>query len=109
MVVIGPRLKVEVLGEGYALIPETPSFGKVSRKRFDESKATSSGSVRGTSLGRFSLFKMEETFLLGLIFHLGVVLVLVEPQGLFGWRLENHKNAFFLSHCSYEASNFGRP
>ena len=54
---IGPRLKVGVLGEGYAWISETPSFAKVSRKRFRESKASGSKSVRGTSLGRGSRFK----------------------------------------------------
>ena len=54
---VGPRLKVGVLGEGYAWIPETPSFTKVSRRRFGESKASDSGSVCGTSLGHFSIFK----------------------------------------------------
>ena len=53
----GPRFKVGVLNEGYAWIPETPSFAKVSRRRFGESKAPSSGSVRGTSSGRCSGFK----------------------------------------------------
>ena len=42
----GPRFKVGVLGEAYVLIPETPSFTKVSRGRFGESKAMSSGSVK---------------------------------------------------------------
>ena len=54
---VGPRLKVGVLGEGYTWIPETPSFTKVSRRRFGESKALGSGSVRRTSLGRCSCFK----------------------------------------------------
>ena len=54
---VGPRLKVKVLGEGYVWIPETSSFAKVSRKRFRESKASGSGSVCGTSLGRCSSFK----------------------------------------------------
>ena len=49
---VEPRLKVGVLGEGYAWIPETPSFAKVSHMRFGESKASGSGSVCGTSLGR---------------------------------------------------------
>ena len=64
-----------VLCEGYAWILETPSFAKVLRGRFGESKASSSGSGCGTSSGRCSCFK----FLLGFIFHLGVVLVLVKP------------------------------
>ena len=34
----GPRLKVGVYEEGYAWIPETLSFAKVSCKRFEESK-----------------------------------------------------------------------
>ena len=54
---VGPRLKVGVLGDRYAWIPETPSFAKVSRRRFRESKASGSESVRGTSLGRCSRFK----------------------------------------------------
>ena len=54
---VGPRLKVGILGEGYAWIPETPSFAKVSRKRFGESKASGSRSVCGTSLGCCSRFK----------------------------------------------------
>ena len=54
---VGPRLKVRVLGEGYAWIPKTPSFAKVSHGRFGESKASGSGSVRGTSSGRCSRFK----------------------------------------------------
>ena len=54
---IGPRLKVGVLGEGYAWIPETPSFAKVSRGKFRESKASGSGRVRRTSSGRCSRFK----------------------------------------------------
>ena len=54
---VGPRLKVGVLGKGYAWIPETPSFAKVSRRRFGELKASGSGSVRGTSSGRYSCFK----------------------------------------------------
>ena len=37
---VRPRLKVGVLGEGYAWIPETPSFTKVSHGRFGESKAS---------------------------------------------------------------------
>ena len=53
----GPRLKVGVLGEGYAWITETWSFAKVSRKKFGESKASGSGSIHGTSLGRCSRFK----------------------------------------------------
>ena len=53
---VGPRLKVEVLGEGYAWIAETPSFAKVSRRSFGESKVSGSESVRGTSLGRCSCF-----------------------------------------------------
>ena len=64
-----------VLCEGYAWILETPSFSKVLRGRFGESKASGSVSVRGTSSGRCSHFK----FILGFIFHLGVLLVLVEP------------------------------
>ena len=47
----GPKFKVRVLGEGYVWIPETPSFAKVSRGRFGKSKASGSGSVRGTSSG----------------------------------------------------------
>ena len=47
----GPRFKVRVLGEGCVWIPETPSFAKVLRGRFGKSKASGSGSVRGTSLG----------------------------------------------------------
>ena len=54
---VGTRLKVRVLYEGYAWIQETPSFAKVSRRRFEESKASGSGSVCGTSLGRCSHFK----------------------------------------------------
>ena len=54
---IGPRLKVRVLGKSYPWIPENPSFAKVSRERFKESKASGSGSIRGTSLGRCSYFK----------------------------------------------------
>ena len=53
----GPRFKVVVLGEGYAWIPKTPSFAKVSSGRFGESKASGSGSIRGTSSGRCSCFK----------------------------------------------------
>ena len=37
---VGPRLKVRVLGEGYVWIKETPSFAKVSCRRFGESKAS---------------------------------------------------------------------
>ena len=76
---VGPRLKVRVLGKSYAWISETPSFAKVSHERFMESKASGSGSIRGTSLGRCSRFKRYETFLLRFIFHLGVFLVMVEP------------------------------
>ena len=54
---VGPRLKVGILGEGYVWIPKTPSFAKVSRRRFGESKASGSVSVRGTSLGRCSCFE----------------------------------------------------
>ena len=54
---VGPRLKVGVLGEGYAWISENPSFAKVSCRRFGESKASGLGSVRGTSLDRCSRFK----------------------------------------------------
>ena len=54
---IGPRLKVGVLGEGYTWILETPSFSKVSHRRFEESKASGSERVRRTSLGRCSHFK----------------------------------------------------
>ena len=53
----GPRFKVGVLGEGYAWILETPSFAKVLHGRFGKSKASGSGSVRETSLGRCSRFK----------------------------------------------------
>ena len=73
---VGPRLKVGVLNEGYMWILETSSFTKVSRKRFGESKASGSGSVHGTSLGRSSKGREPSYFF---IFHLGVVLVLVEP------------------------------
>ena len=52
-----PRFKVGVLSEGNALIPETPSFAKVSRRRFEKSKALSLGSIRGTSSSRCSRFK----------------------------------------------------
>ena len=45
----GPKLKVEVLGEGCTWIPETLSFAKVSRGRFGMSKALGSESVHGTS------------------------------------------------------------
>ena len=42
------------------------------------------------------------TDVFGFIFHLGVVLVMVEPYGLFGWRLENQINAFFwVCVCHY--------
>ena len=51
------RFKVEVLGEGYVWIPETPSFAKVSRGRFGKSKDSGSGSVHGTSSGCCSRFK----------------------------------------------------
>ena len=40
-----PRFKVEVLNEGYAWIPKTPSFAKASCGRFGKSKASGSGSV----------------------------------------------------------------
>ena len=53
----GPRFKVGVFGEGYTWIPETLSFIKVSRGRFEESKVSGSGSIRGTSSGRCSCFK----------------------------------------------------
>ena len=53
----GPRFKVRVLGEGYAWILETPSFAKVSHRRFEKSKASGSGSVCRTSSGRCSRFK----------------------------------------------------
>ena len=53
----GTRLKVRVLCKGYLWISETLSFAKVSRKRFGESKASGSRSVRGTFLGRCSCFK----------------------------------------------------
>ena len=53
----GPRFKVGVLGEGYAWIPETPSFAKVFQGRFGKSKTLGSGSVRETSSGRCSRFK----------------------------------------------------
>ena len=78
---IGPRLKVGVLSEGYAWILETPSFAKVSRRRFGESKALGSGSVRETSLGRSPRFKRWGTFLLRFIFHLGVVLSWLSLRG----------------------------
>ena len=45
---VGPRLTIGVLSEGYAWIPETPSFSKVLHGRFWESKASGSGSVRET-------------------------------------------------------------
>ena len=54
---VRPRLKVGVLGEGYAWIPETLSFAKVSHRRFRESKASGSRSVQGTFSGRCSCFK----------------------------------------------------
>ena len=54
---VGPRLNVRVLGKSYAWIPETPSFSKVSCGRFEESKSSGSGSIRGTSSGRCSCFK----------------------------------------------------
>ena len=54
---VWPRLKVGVFGEGYAWIPESPSYTKVSRIRFGESKASGLGSICGTSLGRCSCFK----------------------------------------------------
>ena len=54
---IRPRLKVGVLSKGYAWIPETLSFGKVSLGRFRESKASGSRSVRRTSSGHCSRFK----------------------------------------------------
>ena len=38
----GPRVEVRVLDEGYAWIPETPNFAKVSRERFGKSKALGS-------------------------------------------------------------------
>ena len=53
----GPRFKVEVLGEGFEWIPETPSFAKVSRGRFGKLKATGSGSIRETFSSRCSRFK----------------------------------------------------
>ena len=53
----GPRLKVGVFDEGYSWIPEMPNFAKVSLKRFGQSKASGSRSVRETSLGRCSRFK----------------------------------------------------
>ena len=53
----GPRFKVGVLDESYTWIPETPSFAKVLRERLGKSKASGSGSVRGTSSGRYSRFK----------------------------------------------------
>ena len=62
---VGPRPKVGVLSEGYAWIPETPSFAKVSCRRFGESKASNSGSVRETSLGCCSCFNLMK---FGLIF-----------------------------------------
>ena len=34
---------------------------------------------------RKALSSLQEVGLLGFIFHLGVILVLVEPYGLFGW------------------------
>ena len=52
-----PRFKVGVLGKGYAWIPETPSFAKVSHGRFRKSKASGSRSVRGISSSRCSRFK----------------------------------------------------
>ena len=42
----GPRFKVGVLGEGYAWMPETLSFAKVSSGRFGKSKSLGSESVR---------------------------------------------------------------
>ena len=53
----GKGFKVRVLNESYAWISETPSFAKVSHGRFEERKASGSGSVRGTSSGRCSCFK----------------------------------------------------
>ena len=54
---LGWSSRVGVLSKGYAWIPETPSFAKVSRRRFGESKASGSRSVHKTSLGRCSRFK----------------------------------------------------
>ena len=42
-----PRLEVGELDEGYEWKSETPSFTKVSRRRFGESKALGSSSVWG--------------------------------------------------------------
>ena len=52
---MGQGLKSEF--EDYAWILETPSFAKVSRGRFVKSKASGSGSVRGTSSSHCSRFK----------------------------------------------------
>ena len=54
----GPRFKVGVLNEGYAWLPETPSFSKVSHGRFEESKASGLGSVREM----LRLFRMLKLF-----------------------------------------------
>ena len=63
----GLRFKIGVLGEGYAWIPETPIFTKVSRGRSGKSKVSGSGSVRGTS----SIRTLQEVGILPtlVIFH----------------------------------------
>ena len=51
-VFFGPRTNVNHIDEGYAWIPESPGFAKVSRGRFGKSKASSSESVSRNILER---------------------------------------------------------
>ena len=101
----GPRFKVEVLSEGYAWIPETSSFSKVSRGRFGKSKASGLGSVRGTSSGCCSHFKKYRFFLLWLFSILGAIWLSFNalqglfcrffPKGLFGKIMGYGNSAMF--------------
>ena len=54
---------------GLRVIPETPSFAKISCGRFGKSKALGLGSPRETFSSRCSRFKRYGSFLLLFIFH----------------------------------------
>ena len=54
---VGPRTKVAMLDESYAWIPKSQVFAKDLDEEFGKSKASSLGSVHGTSLSCLSCYK----------------------------------------------------
>ena len=78
---IGLRLKVGVLVEGNAWTPKSRVFVRDTGGKFGMPWVSSFRVFEKLRLRS----KRQGTFLLGFIFHLGVVLILVEPYGLFRW------------------------